>query len=246
LDHRIIKRDQSLFWAVVDSPFSRFAEAVRAIKVAADLNKSVKASKVVGMTSSLPNEGKTTISMALAQSIANGGARVVLLDADLRNPLLSRKLVPKAKAGLLEVLAQQVAIEDALCLDPDTHLAFLPAVVNERLAHSSQVLASDEIKILFERLRQSYDYVIVDLSPLAPVVDVRAMTHLVDSFVFIIEWGRTKIDVVEYALGTARGVYDNLLGVALNKADINVLSRYETHRGKYYHNRYNVRYGYTD
>jgi polysaccharide biosynthesis transport protein len=246
LNHRIIARDQSLFWAVVDSPFSRFAEAIRAIKVAADLNKSVKASKVVGITSSLPNEGKTTISVALAQSIANGGARVVLLDADLRNPALSRKLVPQAKAGLLEVLAKQVAIEDALCLDPDTHLAFLPAVVNERLAHSSQVLASDEIKILFEWLRQSYDYIIVDLSPLAPVVDVRAMTHLVDSFVFIVEWGRTKIDVAEHALGTARGVYDNLLGVALNKADINVLSRYETHRGKYYRNRYNVRYGYTD
>jgi len=80
---------------------------------------------------------------------------MLILDADLRNPLLSRKLVPKAEVGLLEVLAKQVAIEDALCLDPDTHLAFLPAVVNERLAHSSQLLASDEIKILFERLRQS-------------------------------------------------------------------------------------------
>jgi succinoglycan biosynthesis transport protein ExoP len=246
LDHRIIKRDRSLFWAVVDSPFSRFAEAIRAIKVAADLSKSVKANKVVGMTSSLPNEGKTTISMALAQSIANGGARVVLLDADLRNPSLSRRLVPEAKVGLLEVLAKQVAIEDALCVDPDTRLAFLPCVVNERMAHSSQVLASEETKQLFERLRQSYDYIIVDLSPLAPVVDVRAMTHLVDSFVFIIEWGRTKIEVVEHALGTAQGVYDNLLGVVLNKADLNVLSRYETHRGNYYHNRYYARYGYTD
>jgi succinoglycan biosynthesis transport protein ExoP len=246
LDHRIIKRDRSLFWAVVDSPFSRFAEAIRAIKVAADLSKSVKANKVVGMTSSLPNEGKTTISMALAQSIANGGARVVLLDADLRNPSLSRRLVPEAKVGLLEVLAKQVAIEDALCVDPDTRLAFLPCVVNERMAHSSQVLASEETKQLFERLRQSYDYIIVDLSPLAPVVDVRAMTHLVDSFVFVIEWGRTKIEVVEHALGTAQGVYDNLLGVVLNKADLNVLSRYETHRGNYYHNRYYARYGYTD
>jgi succinoglycan biosynthesis transport protein ExoP len=184
--------------------------------------------------------------MALAQSIANGGARVVLLDADLRNPSLSRRLVPEAKVGLLEVLAKQVAIEDALCVDPDTRLAFLPCVVNERMAHSSQVLASEETKQLFERLRQSYDYIIVDLSPLAPVVDVRAMTHLVDSFVFVIEWGRTKIEVVEHALGTAQGVYDNLLGVVLNKADLNVLSRYETHRGNYYHNRYYARYGYTD
>jgi succinoglycan biosynthesis transport protein ExoP len=164
LDYRVIKRDQSLFWSVVDSPFSRFAEAMRAIKIAADLHKSLKPSKVVGITSSLPNEGKTTTSMALAQSIANAGGRVVLLDADLRNPGLSRKLTP----------------------------------------------------------------------------------HLVDSFVFVIEWGRTKIDVVEHVLGSAQGVYDNLLGVVLNKANLNILSRYETHRGDYYYNRYYTRYGYVD
>jgi succinoglycan biosynthesis transport protein ExoP len=243
LDHRIIKRDRSPFWAVVDSPFSRFAEGMRAIKIAADLNKSLKPSKVVGVTSWLPNEGKSTTSMALAQSIANSGGRVILLDADLRNPALSRQLTPEAKVGVLDVLANEVAIEDALCVDPDTRLAFLPAVVHERMAHSSQVLASEEMKMLFERLRQSYDYIIVDLSP---VVDVRVMTHLVDSFVFDIEWGRTKIDVVEHALGTAQGVYDNLLGVVLNKADLNVLSRYETHRGNFYYNRYYARYGYTD
>jgi succinoglycan biosynthesis transport protein ExoP len=246
LDHRIIKRDPSPFWAVVDSPFSRFAEGMRAIKIAADLNKSLKPSKVVGITSSLPNEGKSTTSMALAQSIANASGLMILLDADLRNPGLSRQLTPQAEVGLLEVLAKQVAIEDALCVDPDTRLAFLPAVVHERMAHSSQVLAAEETNLLFERLRQSYDYVVVDLSPLAPAVDVRAMTHLVDSFVFDIEWGRTKIDVVEHALGTAQGVYDNLLGVVLNKADLNVLSRYESNRGNFYYNRYYARYGYTD
>jgi len=246
LEHRIIKRDQSLFWGVIDSPFSRFAESIRAIKVAADLSTSVKSSKVLAFTASLPNEGKSTTAMALAQSIANVGGRVVLLDADLRNPGLSRKLTPEAKVGLLEVLANQVMIEDALCLDPETRLAFLPAVVNERMAHSSEVLASEAAKMLFEGLRQSYEYIIVDLSPLAPVVDVRAMTHLVDSFVFVIEWGRTKIDVVEHALRMTPGVYDNLLGVVLNKANINLLGRYESHRGDYYYNRHYARYGYVD
>jgi polysaccharide biosynthesis transport protein len=246
LEHRIIKRDQSLFWAVIDSPFSRFAESIRAIKIAADLNRSVKGSKVLAFTASLPNEGKSTIAMALAQSIANVGGRVILLDADLRNPGLSRKLIPEAKVGLLEVLANQVRIEDALCVDPDTRLVFLPAVVNERMAHSSEVLACERTKILFERLRQSYEYIIVDLPPLAPVVDVRAMTHLVDSFVFVIEWGRTKIDVVERALRMAPGVYDNLLGVVLNKADLNLLGRYESHCRDYFYNRHYARYGYVD
>jgi polysaccharide biosynthesis transport protein len=88
--------------------------------------------------------------------------------------------------------------------------------------------------------------VIVDLSPLAPVVDVRAMAHLADCFVLVVEWGRTKIDVVERALKTAPGVAGNLLGVVLNKANLNALRRYGAYRDNYYFNRSYARYGYTD
>jgi succinoglycan biosynthesis transport protein ExoP len=102
------------------------------------------------------------------------------------------------------------------------------------------------MKDFLAKLREHFDYIIIDLSPLAPVVDVRTVTRLVDSFVFVIEWGRTKIDVVEHTLRDAPGVYENLLGVALNKADLTVLSRYESYRGNYYYNKYYARYGYTD
>ena len=101
------------------------------------------------------------------------------------------------------------------------------------------------MKRFFVRLRESYDYVIVDLSPIAPVVDVRSTPHLVDSYVFVIEWGKTKIDVVEHALNSTRRVYDNLLGVILNKVDLKQLNRYEGH-GNYHYNRHYARYGYTD
>jgi succinoglycan biosynthesis transport protein ExoP len=184
--------------------------------------------------------------MALAQSIASGGARVILVDADLRNPGLSRRLAEHAKIGLLDVLASRVAIQDALLFDPATRLTFLPTIMHERTPHSSQLLASEPMRLLMDRLRQSYDYVIVDLSPLAPVVDVRAMAHLVDGFVLVVEWGRTKIDVVERALKTARGVSGNLLGVVLNKANLNALRRYGAYRDNYYFNRSYARYGYTD
>ena len=93
------------------------------------------------------------------------------------------------------------------------------------------------MKRLFSRLRDSYDYVIVDLSPLAPVVDVRAATHLVDTYVFLVEWGKTNIGAAERALNTARGVYDNLLGVVLNKVNFVQLGRYDN-------NAYYARYGY--
>ena len=63
---------------------------------------------------------------------------------------------------------------------------------------------------------------------------------------FVAEWGRTKIDVAEHALANAQGVHENLLGVVLNKADMNTFARYQSHHGNYYYNRYYARYGYTE
>jgi succinoglycan biosynthesis transport protein ExoP len=229
---RNIVRGGDLLWHTVDSPFSRFTEGVRAIKMAADANR---ANKVFAVTSSLPNEGKSTVATALALLIAQGGARVILVDADLRNPSLSRELAPGAEFGLLDALSNKMALGDVVWIDPLTRLQFLPAIVTRtQLAHTSELLGSPAIERLFEQLRDEYDYVIVDLSPLAPVVDARATLSLIDSYVFVVEWGRTKVATVHHALGAARRIYDRVLGFVLNKADYSVLSRYEDYLCQYY------------
>ena len=245
-DRAALGGDQGLWRHVVNSPFSRFTESIRSIKVAVDLYDVTKANNVVGMTSSLPNEGKSTIAAALAQLISQSGSRAILVDSDLRNPNLSRRLSPGATVGIVEVISGETALEDALWRDNATNLIFLPTVARTRLAHTSDLLGSAATMALFKRLREEFDYVIVDLSPLAPVVDVRSTGGLIDTYVFVIEWGRTKIDVVRHALRGARVVHDNLLGVVLNKTDIDGISRYENHGRDYYHNRYLSRYGYTD
>lgn len=242
---RTLSRDTSVSWMVANAPFSRFSESIRAVKVAAD-SDIVRANKTIGITSSLPNEGKSTVALSLATIISQGGGRAVLVDCDLRNPALSLMLTPDAKAGLLEIIAGKAAIEDVLWREPVTGLAFVPTVLTTRVAHSSDILASKETRNLFDQLRAMYDYVIVDLSPLAPVVDVRVMTPLVDSFLFVVEWGHTKIEVAQHALTNARGVCDNLLGIVLNKADMRTFGRYTNGQDSYYNNSYYGRYGYTD
>ena len=115
---------------------------------------------------------------------------------------------------------------------------------SSQLACSIEVLASKAIKDLFDQLRQRYEYVIVDLPPLAPIVDVRATAEFVDLYTLIIEWGRTRIDLVEHALAEARVVHENLHGVVLNKVDFNLLTTYEGAGIKYYrkqHAAYNSR-----
>jgi succinoglycan biosynthesis transport protein ExoP len=242
---RTILRKDKLLWYVVDSPFSRFTEAVRSLKVAVDLNGTLKENKVIGITSSLPNEGKSTVAANFAQLIAHAGARVLLIDLDLRNPSLSRSLAPEAR-GMVDVISGKAALSDMLWQDRSTNLAFLPSGAPPKLLHTNEIVASTAVKKLFESLRNAYDYIVVDLPPLAPVVDVRATTSIIDSYIYVVEWGRTKIDVVEHSLAGAAGVYDRLLGVVLNKADTTVLGRYEGYHGNYYYNRYYARYGYTE
>ena len=79
-----------------------------------------------------------------------------------------------------------------------------------------------------------------------PIVDTRATTALVGSYVCVIEWGCTKANVVKHAFKDAQNVYENLLGVVLNKADINRLSSYDSVGGNYYRNKYYAQYGFTE
>ncbi len=213
---------------VVENPLSRFAEAVRSLKVAVDLNSIVRENRVLAVTSTLPNEGKSTLSTNLAQLMAHSGARVLLVDADLRNPSLSRALVPGAQAGLVDVVAQKVHLEDALTVDPDTRLAILPAGTTSKLLHTNEILASKAMHTLIGQLRSKFDYVVLDMPPMAPVVDVRVTSTFVDSYVFVVEWGKTNTDVVKHSLRGSPEIQDKLLGVVLNKADTKALARYES------------------
>ena len=90
---------------VVNMPLSRFAESIRSIKLAIDLNPAMTSNKVIGITSSLPDEGKSTIAASLAQIVGQGGKSVIIIDCDLRNPSLSAALAPDATVGLLEVVS---------------------------------------------------------------------------------------------------------------------------------------------
>lgn len=244
-DARVISRRSAGYWAATAMPLSRFAESIRAIKLAVDLSESHTA-KVVGVTSSLPNEGKTTIAASLAQLIAHAGKRVVVVDCDLRNPSLSKNLAPSATSGLIELVSGAKQLDEVTWHDNSTGLTLIPIAKKGPLFHTSELLSAEPTRALFETLRASYDYVIVDLPPLAPVVDVRVTTSLVDCFVLVVEWGRTKIDVVQHALHTAPNVSEAMLGAVLNKTDMNVMKRYNSYHSDYYSSEHYGRYGYGD
>jgi polysaccharide biosynthesis transport protein len=239
---RIISRDDRAMWTVSRQPLSVFTEALRALKLALDLNGLVRTSNIVGFTSSLPNEGKSTIAGALAQLVSLGGVRCLLVDGDLRNPTLSRQLAGNAHAGLLEVLSGKFALEDVIWKDNATNMNFLPMVARSRLTNTSDILASDAVQKFFAKLRDSYDFIIVDCSPVSPVVDVRATARWVDAYVYVIEWGVTRPDVVQYAMKNAPELREKILGAVLNKVDLNILKRYGNKYKDYISEKYLGRY----
>jgi succinoglycan biosynthesis transport protein ExoP len=229
---RSISVTPKIMQTIIDAPGCAYAEAIRSIKLTIDMNNQANA-KIIGLTSSLPSEGKSTLAAAMATLIAQGGARVILVDCDVRHSSISRWLAPNANTGFIDVVAGTVDLTDAVWTDAATQLEFLP--VGASVPNATEFLASSAAKSLFDTLQIKYDYVIVDLAPLVASMDVRATSGFIDSYLLVIEWGSTKIEAVQYALRHAPAVHANIVGVVLNKVDMAAIGRYDSYGVNYYY-----------
>ena len=226
---------------VVDEPLSRFAETIRYLKVVADTADLHRPNRVIGVTSARPHEGKSLVAANLSEMMAISGCKVLLLDCELRNGGLSGQFAPKAKGGLLEVIAGRAAVKDLIWRDPTTDLEFLPSVkvpvecdpitkeeLSPAVLFQRTQLTPMGLKTVLQSVQDAYDYVVLDLPPITPAADVKAISDLVDSFILVIEFGHTSRQAVIDALNAAPPVFEKLLGVVLNKAPPNELKRLET------------------
>jgi succinoglycan biosynthesis transport protein ExoP len=225
---------------IVDHPLSAFAETIRNAKIAADFISGSKAGRVIGVVSVLPREGKSTIAMNFAQYLAKQGARTLLIDADLRNPGATRAMGANARSGLYEVLGENEAVEKVLLRDEGTGLVFLPTVIKNRILFSAELLASNAMDELLKSFSKTFDYIIVDLPPVGPVIDAKAMSGLIDSFLLVVEWGQTSRRLVRTALQSHPTIRDKCAGVILNKVDLRKVKLYVHQDENFYHN---ARYG---
>jgi succinoglycan biosynthesis transport protein ExoP len=232
---RLLPPSPGIMRYVLDNPLSNYAEVVRSIKLAADLTLAERMPRVIGAVSVLPNEGKTTVAKNLASLLAHQGAKTLLIDADLRNPGLTRSVVPDAEAGLLQAVLDGVPVRDLIYHEPESNLAVLPAVLQRRLPHASELLASPGMRSVLRQARQEFDWIVLDLPPLGPVVDARAMVGQMDALVLVLEWGRTTRRLVRATLEADRQIRDKCAGVVFNKVDLRKLKLYEAHGSKAYY-----------
>ena len=209
----------------LSAPHSSYVEALRNIRVAADL-ASAGDCTVIGVLSALPDEGKTMTAVNYANALACSGARVLLIDADLRHPGLSDTLRITSGAGLVQVLMGEAQPDEAVRHIPATGLDVLPCIRSSLFAYAGEMLRLPKMTALMTEARANYDYVVLDLPPIGAVVDAKILLPHMDCALLVAEWGRTPRDLIRQQVLREPHILGKVLGVVLNKVRLDDLPNY--------------------
>jgi polysaccharide biosynthesis transport protein len=206
-------------------PASAAAEAVRNLRTSILLSKIDMPPKVILFTSSVPGEGKTTISVSLAQNLAGLQKRVILVEGDIRRRTFSEYFAgAKDRPGLLSVLSKKTTLSDAIWADPELKVDVLMGEKSN--VNAADLFSSQSFRDLMEELRQSYDYIIIDTPPVLVVPDARIIAAVTDALIYVVKWDHTTHSQVQEGLRQLRTVNINVSGLVLSQVDARGMRRY--------------------
>jgi capsular exopolysaccharide synthesis family protein len=191
--------------------------------------------KVVLITSSVPQETKSTVAVSLAYSALKAGLRTVIIDGDLRHPSVSKFFGLEKSPGLVDLLTGTVGAEHTI-VNQDG-ITIIPA--GSKSQNPPDLLGSARMKGLVEKLRESYDYVVIDTPPVGPVIDAKAAMPLADKVIFMVLWQSTPREMVVQSID-GLGAGRKLAGIALGAVDETKVSRYGPY--SYYSSHYYKNY----
>lgn len=189
--------------------------------------------KVIAITSCTPNEGKSSVSLNLAQSLAAAGKRVLLIDADLRKSVMMGTVKVKSKVkGLTHYLATQETLTDVICVTDvnNLHIIFAGPVP----PNPAELLGGKAFKEMVSAVRKVYDYILIDTPPLGSVIDSAIVAEEADGAVLVIESGVISYRFAQEVKSQLSMSNCPILGAVLNKVERNKQGRYGKYYGKYY------------
>ncbi|MDB5455848.1 MAG: pssP [Caulobacter sp.] len=209
---------------LVAHPFSGFAEAFRNLRAFLLLADRSGLAKLVAITSAVPREGKSTTSLCLARTLALSGARVAIVDCDLRQRGLT-KLVDGPKVGLIEVATKGVPLNEAMVVDEKSGLWILSAGGGQGpLPHD--LFSRPETDDVLRELVAHFDHVILDTPPILGVADARIIAAKADRTLYIVQWNKTPMRAAQSAVDILRECGANLSGAVLSKVNVKQQARY--------------------
>jgi succinoglycan biosynthesis transport protein ExoP len=210
----------------IENPTSAYAEALRSAFTAITLGSRDKPPRVILITSSLPDEGKSTFACSLAGMMArsNPAKRIIVVDCDLRRSSIVSSLgVPATNGTIEEYLAGSKTIEQTLGRDESSGLYYIPARRNA--SNSAEILNSNVMRAFVRGLARQFDLVILDTPPLITVSDALVTARLADYVVFLVRWERTDRELAVNALKQMRDLRKHV-GVVLTQVDVRQRLRY--------------------
>ena len=220
--------------AVVLHPLSGFAEAFRGVGTTLNFGAGPDAVRIIGVTSALPEEGKTTTSICLTRVLALGGARTVLVDCDLRRRSVNVLSKTEPQVGLIEILDGKATIDEALRLDEKSGAYYISLTHGSHMSKSpfsSPARSTSSSTILKAR----FDLIVLDTPPLLPIVDTRIIAQKVDALALLVRWQHTPMRAVRAAIHELEAVNAPITGIALTLVNL----RAQSYAGSGYQTYYN-------
>jgi capsular exopolysaccharide synthesis family protein len=216
---------QATITYIATKPTSAPSEAIRNLRTSVLLSNVDNPPKVIMSTSSIPGEGKTTLSLALAQNLAGLSKKVILIEGDIRRRTFG-EYFPEAReqGGILSVISGKQTLKQAVHHPPEMKVDIL---MGERShVNAADVFSSDAFRHLIEKLRDTYDYVIVDTPPVLVVPDARVIGQHVDAIIYNVNWDRTTRTQVQEGLRQFQTVNLRVTGLVLSQIDPAGMKRY--------------------
>lgn len=214
-----------------DAPF-QFVEAYKSLRTNLQFASVSQDHKRIVVTSSIPGEGKSTVSINLAFAVAGSEDRVLLIDADLRKPALHRYLHLNGTkiGGLSNILSGVRKSEECIIHFNDSRINFLSA--GPIPPNPAELLGSRRMEMLIESLSSQYDYIIFDTPPVSVVTDAAVLSKLTDGVIFVIRQNYATIETAQLAKRNLENVGATVIGSVLNnfKADKSNNANYQHYK----------------
>ena len=198
-------------------PESMVSEAVRNLRTSILMSNLNQVKQVIMLTSSVPKEGKTILSFALAQNMVGLGKRILLIEADIRRRVQSVEIDRDNTVALLDLVAGDKKWKEVSLYVEELGFDILTATKSDK--NAADIFASQRFSELLTELREYYDYIIIDSPPVLAVPDARLIGAISDANIYVVEWNKTTCAQVDQGLDMLSSIGVNTIGLVLNQID---------------------------